>query len=65
MFDLGAQGLAGPDEMLLTNVFIERPRTHAIGQGASAIAGIIAVRSGLKQTHKSFHHGDTEARKNQ
>ena len=49
--DLRAQRLARTDQVLLADEFIERPRTHAVGQRASAVAGVFAARDGWKQTH--------------
>ncbi len=52
--DLGAQRLAGADQMLLPDVFIERARTHAVGQRTSRIGRAAGVRNGLEKAHQ-FH----------
>ena len=46
--DLGAQRLARADQVLLADVFIERARTHAVGERAGAVAGVVAARNGWK-----------------
>ncbi len=61
--DLDAQRLAGRDQMLLADELIERPRTHAISERTSAVAGGVAARDGLEKAHKSFHHRDTETQR--
>ena len=50
-FDLGPQRLARPDQLLLADKFVQRARTHAVGKRASAVAGVVAARNGLKQAH--------------
>ena len=46
--DLHAQRLAWPDQVLLSNEFIERARAHAIGQRARALGGWIFRSDGLR-----------------
>ena len=50
--NLRAQRFARADQVLLADKFIERARTHAVGQRAGAVAGVIAARDGWEQTHE-------------
>src|ERR1035441_7746123 len=61
--DLHAQRFARPDQMFLAHEFIQRSRTHAVGQRARALDSGIVVRDGREQIHKIISprkHGDTE-----
>ena len=49
--DLHAQRLDRSDQMLLPDKFIERSRTHAIGQWTGSIS-TSRIRNGLEQAHK-------------
>ena len=49
--DLRAQRLAGADQVLLSDEFVERARTHAVGERAGAVAGVVAARDGLEEAH--------------
>jgi len=46
--ELGAQRLAGRNQVLLSDKFVQRPGTHAIGQRPGPIAGVVAARNGLE-----------------
>jgi len=52
--DLYAQRLAGSDQMLLPDEFIERSWAHAVGERARASSGGIVIRDGREQVHKSL-----------
>ena len=49
--DLRAQRLARSDQVLLTDVLVERSRTHAVGQRPRRIGRAARIRDGLKETH--------------
>src|SRR6266478_3475396 len=49
--DLGAQGLARGDQVFLADKFIQRARTHTVGQWTSCITGFVCRRDGLEKTH--------------
>src|SRR5271166_319654 len=51
--DLGAQGLARTNEMLLADELIRRARTHAIGERPSAVGRGIGGRDGLEEAHEN------------
>jgi hypothetical protein len=51
--DLGAQGFAWSNEVLLADILVEGARPHTIGKRAALIAWIIAAGNGLKKTHES------------
>ncbi len=55
--DLHAQRLARPDQVLLSNEFIERARAHAIGERASALGAGVFRRDGREQVHKIISPG--------
>ncbi len=65
--NLRPQRLARTDQVLLADKFIQRARTHAVGEWASAVAGVITARDGWEKTHaKSLHHrGDVQRERGQ
>ena len=53
--NLGAQRLAGRDQMLLADKLVQRARAHAIGQRPGAIArAIAALNVDLEEAHKNI-----------
>jgi hypothetical protein len=38
----------------LSHKFVERARSHAIGEGTRAGGGLIVVRDGGEETHRAF-----------
>jgi hypothetical protein len=49
--DLHAQRFAWPDQVFLSDEFIERARPHAVGQRARALGGRVFRRDGCEQVH--------------
>ncbi len=47
-FNLGAQRLARPDQLVLSDEFVQAARAHTVGEGAGAVAGVVAARNGLE-----------------
>jgi hypothetical protein len=57
--DLSAKRFAGANQVLLTDIFVERARTHAIGKGTTLIVWVIAAGNGLKEAHESYFTTET------